>query len=316
MTMLSVIIVNWNVKELLKQCLDSIIREVLESDCEVIVVDNHSTDGSVEMVRVCFPQVKLITNKENIGYGRAANQAVQIAGGDLLFVLNPDTIVKGDTLLQIKEFMEQNPQVGVGGCFVYYPDGKPQDCFFRFPTLATCFSKSFSLFRVLPRTRYTASLFYSVSGRDGQMPESVSGSAMVIRKSAFEQVGGFDEDYFLYYEETDLCYRIRQKGWKIAAIPKTKVIHLLQQSASKNFSVSVFHAFRSEFLFFEKNYPKYRLPALRLLQLLGIILRTGYWFPCSLLSNNNSEALTKLKGYISLLLADFGYNKTLWKPKQ
>lgn len=314
MTMLSVIIVNWNVKELLKQCLDSIFREVIESDCEVIVVDNHSTDGSVEMVRLRFPQVKLIANQENIGYGRAANQAAKIASGDLLFVLNPDTVVKGDTLLEIKEFMEQNPRVGVGGCFVFCPDGKPQDCFFRFPTLANSFSKNFSLFRVLPRTRFTASLFDSISVSNGQMPESVSGSAMVIRKLAFEQVGGFNENYFLYYEETDLCYRIRQKGWKIAAIPKTKVIHLLQQSARKNFSVSVFHAFRSEFLFFEKNYPKYRLPALRLLQLLGIIFRTGYWFSYTLFSNNNAEAQTKLKGYLSLLLADYRYDKTILKP--
>ena len=150
----------------MKECLNSIREESEKQDWEIIVVDNHSCDGSADMVTKHFPQVKLILNNENVGFGRAINQAAQLAHGELLFVLNPDTIVKEGTLSKIKGFMEKNPQVGVGGCFVYYPDGRLQDCFFRFPSLTTSFSKSFSLFRILPRTKVTDSLFNTISVRN------------------------------------------------------------------------------------------------------------------------------------------------------
>ncbi|MCI0530558.1 MAG: glycosyltransferase family 2 protein [candidate division Zixibacteria bacterium] len=312
---LTVIIVNWNVRELLIQCLDSIFSQANAESVEVIVVDNNSSDGSVGAVKSLYPNVKLIANRTNLGYGSAINQAARMASSDLLFVLNPDTIVLGNTLLVAKRFMEDNPKVGVGGCFIYHPDRSPQDCFFRFPTLASSFSKSFSLFRILPKTRYTLPFFNTISIDNGQIPESVSGSGMVIRKSVFEEVEGFDEDYFLYYEETDLCYRIRERGWKIAAIPGTRIIHMFQQSARKNYSVAIFQDVKSEFRFCKKCYPKNKLIILRLIQFSGTLFRIAYWFLNSLFKSDDFEAKAKLKGYLSLLLANYDYGRSLYRTK-
>lgn len=281
---------------------------------EIIVVDNNSSDGSIAMIAKDFPDVKLIVNQRNVGYGSAINQAAQICKGDLIYILNPDTVVVGDTLNSIEQFMDSSPQVGIGGCFVYRADGKPQDCFFKFPTLTTCFATVLSLFRVLPRNKLTEFLFTPISITNGEEVDWVSGSAFAIRKSAFAQVGGFDERYFLYSEETDLCYRVKQKGWEIRGIPGTKVVHHHQQSSRQNFSVVVFHRLRSELIFFKKFYAPYKVVILRLLHSTGIILRFGFWLIVALFKRKDFESKAKLRGYISLLFASFDYEKTLVKP--
>lgn len=209
---LSLIIINWNVKELLKNCLLSVYAHLKQSSLEVIVVDNNSTDGSTEMVQKEFSELHLISNKENLGFAKACNQAFEIAKGELIFLLNPDTRVDDSTLDRIIEFMQVNPEVGVGGCYVYNPDGSFQESFYRFPAFLNTLGRMFSLFRVLPRNRLTQSFFWNYPHKNvPQNVDRVLGGAIVIRKKALEEVGQMDESYFLYGEDMDLCYRMKRE---------------------------------------------------------------------------------------------------------
>ena len=310
---LSLIIVSWKVKELLKNCLISVFRNPGQYPLEVIVVDNNSQDGSVEMIEKEFPQVRLIENRENIGFGRACNQGIRIAKARYIFILNPDTLIKPNTLQNIIDFMESNPEVSIGGCYIYYPDGNPQNSFYKFPTMCNYFSRMVSLFRILPRNKLTQKFFWEYLDNNVTGPvDVVSGGAMVLRKEKVEEIGLFDETYFMYAEEIDLCYRARQKGWEISTIPNTKIIHYHQQSSLQNIRVTTFHNLRSDFLFFRKFYPAYKVILLRMIQFLGIIFRLLTWIGIYLFrSCKRTMAKEKAKGYLKLLLSNFDYSKSL-----
>lgn len=236
---LSIIIVNWNVRELLDRCLNSIFSNLTSGEFELIIVDNASQDGSVEMIREKYPQVKLIINNENCGFAKACNQGIKIAQGKYLFFLNPDSQVTYNTYERITDFMESHPQVGTGGCYLYYSDRRIQTSFYRFTSLITVLGRSLLLYSFLPKNSLTAPLF-STYLRPKEQAEWVCGGAMVVRRQALENVGYFDETFFLFSEDEDLCYRMKQKGWKIALIPDTKVIHHHAQSAKKNTRNAIF----------------------------------------------------------------------------
>jgi GT2 family glycosyltransferase len=313
MIKLSLIIVSWKVKELLKNCLISVFHNPGQVPLEVIVVDNNSGDGSVEMIEKEFPQVRLIENRENMGFGRACNQGIRIARGEYLFILNPDTLVKPNTLQNIIDFMESNPQVSIGGCYLYYPDERLQNSFYRFPTVCSYFNRMFSLFRILPRNQLTQKFFWEYLNNNitGSV-DVVSGGAMVLRKEKVEDIGLFDETYFMYAEEIDLCYRARQKGWVVSAIPNAKIIHHHQQSSLQNISLATFHNMRSDFLFFRKFYPRYKVILIRIIQFLGILFRLLTWIAIYLFgSGKRTMAKEKVKGYLKLLLSNFDYSKFL-----
>jgi len=281
---------------------------------ELIVIDNASEDGSVEMMKNEFPKVKLIVNKENYGFGKACNQGIGIARERYLFILNPDTLVKGHTLENILDFMESNPQVGIGGCYVFYPDGRPQSSFYRFPTLFSYLSRMFSLFRLLPLNRLTQKFFWEY--KDNKVSGSVDrvlGGAMVLSKKMVDQIGSFDEAYFMHSEELDLCYRARLTGWKVSTIPGTEIIHYHMQSGVQNLRNITFHSFKSDFIFFKKFYPVYKVILIRIMQFLGIFFRTMAWggiylFPYS----KKYYAKEKFLSYLKLLFSNFDYSKSLF----
>jgi GT2 family glycosyltransferase len=311
---LSIIIVNWNVRELLRECLNSVFSDFQEPSGEVIVVDNASKDSSVEMIRAVFPQVKLIVNRDNYGFAKACNQGIKVARGRYLFILNPDTLVKPGTLPNIINFMESNPEVGIGGCYVFYPGGKPQSSFYRFPTLLTYFSRMLSFFRILPINRFTQNFFweYKDNNISGKV-DRVLGGAMVVRKETVEQVGGFDEAYFMYSEELDLCYRARQVGWEVSTIPHTEIIHYHMQSGLQNIREITFHSFKSDFIFFKKFYPANKLTLIRIMQLCGIFFRLLTWGGIYLFAPaKKTLAKEKFLGYTKLLFSNFDYSKSLF----
>ena len=310
---LSIIIVNWNVRELLRECLNSIFLHLTEPTYEVIVIDNASEDGSVEMIQKNFSQVKLIANKENYGFAKACNQGLQIAQGEYFFILNPDTIISSNTLKSVVDFMDFNPMVGVGGCYVYYPNGRPQPSFYKFPSLANSFGRMFSLFRFLPRTVLTDCFFDDYP--DERIPETVDrvlGGAMVLRKKALNEIGLFDEAYFMYTEEVDLCFRMKKKGWAVAPIPDTKVYHFHKQSSLQNVASATFHQFKSDFIFFKKFYPSHQVLLLRFIQFLGASFRFIFWLIQYLFFYDNRKlSKNKLVGYMKVLLSNFNYSKSL-----
>ncbi len=211
----SVILVSWNARPLLAEALHSVLG--CDLVLEVIVVDNGSTDGSVEMVASRFPSVRLLRNRENVGFGRANNQGMAVARGRYFFLLNSDARIEGGALRQMVAYAEAHPRVGVVGARLRFPDGRWQAEGAAFPSLWTEF------LRMAGVDRLTA-----VGMERGDAPyetDWVQGAAMLVRREVWEQVGGFDEGFFMYGEEVDWCARIKAAGWGIAVVPQAEVIH-------------------------------------------------------------------------------------------
>jgi GT2 family glycosyltransferase/lipopolysaccharide/colanic/teichoic acid biosynthesis glycosyltransferase len=232
----SVIIVNYNVREFLRQSLLSLRKALVELSAEIFVVDNASTDGSGDMVRQEFPEVQLIANRENLGFAAANNQALRQARGRLVVLLNPDTVVQEDTFVAIRDFMGTHPGTGMVGCKVLNPDGTLQlACRRSFPTPWIAFTRLSGLSRLFPRSRWFGryNLTYLPEDETAEV-EAISGSFMAVRREALAQVGMLDEAFFLYGEDLDWCFRMRQSGWKIYYFPGTQIVHFKGESAKQS----------------------------------------------------------------------------------
>ncbi len=224
---LSIIIVSYNTKELLEDCLKSVSIAKAKIDSEVYVVDNNSHDGTVEMVKKDFPWVKLIANGKNLGFSKANNQAIKKAKGDFVLILNPDTRVLPETLTKMLGFMKENPQVGVATCRVEFPSGKLDvDCRRHFPTPWRAFTYFSGLSKLFKGFKLFDQYNYGYETEDKQLDiDACVGAFMIIPKKAIEKVGMFDEEFFFYGEDLDWCYRFKEHGYKIIYTPITKIIH-------------------------------------------------------------------------------------------
>ncbi|MCY4206135.1 MAG: glycosyltransferase [Bacteroidetes bacterium] len=240
----SVIIVNYNVRDLLRQALRSIERSLINISSEVIVVDNNSVDGSVSMLVEEFPHITLIVNHENNGFSVANNQGIRVANGEFIFILNPDTIVEEDTIKVLIDFMESHPDAGAVGCRILNPDGTfALESRRSFPTPIIAFYRMTGLSRIFPRSRIFGKYNLTFLPEDQiATVDALSGSCMFLRKSALISPdappgrggsGLFDEDFFMYGEDLDLCYRIQNAGWTIYYTPETQIIHYKGESTKK-----------------------------------------------------------------------------------
>jgi GT2 family glycosyltransferase len=307
---ISIIIVNWKVKDLLSDCLHSIFSYPQGKELEVIVIDNSSRDGSVDMVKREFPQAKLIANKENYGFAKACNQGIGIARGRYLFFLNPDSELTPGVCNHIVDFMDSHPDVGIGGCLLYYPDGTTQTSLYRFTSIANSFVRASLLYFLLPRNHLTAPLFCDYL-RPGEPADRVCGGAMVVRRDVLDQVGGFDESFFLYSEDEELSYRAARQGWKTSPIPDTRVIHHHNQSGMKNVRAAIYFSYRGQFLFYRKFHPLLKVILFRVIQFMGVSIRSLFWFLRAIVASREHTANQKFKGYLSLLLSDFSFRRSL-----
>lgn len=220
---LSIIIVNWNTRDLLRACLRSL--PLTDPASEIIVVDSASADGSADMVRAEFPAVTLIASPDNLGYSRGNNVGLARSQGDFVFILNPDTQVAPHALPHLLAALHADPQVGVVGPLLRYPDGSVQASRRRFPTLLTLFLESTWAQGLAPRT--VLDHFYA---RDlpADQPAEVDwlvGAALLVRRTAYAAVGGLDETFFMYSEELDWCRRLKQAGWRVRHVPTAEVMH-------------------------------------------------------------------------------------------
>lgn len=231
MKSLSIIIVSWNVRELLRECLRSVIAQQHFSEIEVIVIDNHSRDGSGTMVRDEFPQVTLIQNTRNLGFAKANNQARPIATGKYLLFLNPDTRVPAELGGKLQSILDSHPSVGILSGLVKGPQGERQLSVRRDPTaIAVCLMllKIHALWpRLRPLARYYALDFSYDKAAD---VEQVIGAFFCVRREALEAADWFDQSFFLWFEEVDLCLRIRDAGWKVRYDPAVEITHYGGQS--------------------------------------------------------------------------------------
>jgi N-acetylglucosaminyl-diphospho-decaprenol L-rhamnosyltransferase len=228
---LSIVILSWNVRDLLRQCLESVASgRPLSANhpllvTEIIVVDNASSDGSVEMVHAEFPAVRLIANQTNRGYTGGNNDGIAAATGRYVMILNPDTRVLDDALAAMVAYADAHPDVGVVGPQLLNPDGGVQSSRRRFPTLMTGLFESTWLQPLAPRD--VLRRYYMLDQPDDTIQEVdwLFGACFLVRREVIQQVGVLDEDFFMYSEEMDWCRRIRQAGWKVVYLPEAQVIH-------------------------------------------------------------------------------------------
>jgi GT2 family glycosyltransferase len=274
----SIIIVNWNTKELLRDCLTSIYKCAGNVDYEIIAIDNASTDGSVEMVKNDFPDVILIENSENRGFAAANNQGMAVAKGRYVLLLNSDTVVLDNAVANTVRFADENPQAAVIGCRVLNPDRTIQRTCFMFPSLLNMLLSSTYLYKLFPKNRFFGREQMTWWDRsDVRRVDVVTGCFMLVRREAIEQVGMMDEQFFMYGEETDWCYRFRKKGWDLIFAPVGEIIHF-GGASSKQVKFEMIRQLRgSILLFMRKNRNFLVYPAACLLVALFFFLRIPYW---------------------------------------
>jgi len=231
---LSIIIVTWNVKDDLLRCLASLRENPPSVPFEPVVIDNMSTDGTADAVKEEFREVTLIVNPDNRGFAAANNQGIELSSGQYLLLLNPDTIVHPDSLNILIEFLDNNPDVGACGPKLLGDDGLPQGSVRTFPTFRGVLY-SHTVFRLLGlfRSQSQKWMMKDFSYEKQVDVDQVMGAAMLVRRSVIEQVGGMDADFFMYYEEVDLCYRIKQAGWRIVFVPDAVITHLGGRSSEQ-----------------------------------------------------------------------------------
>jgi GT2 family glycosyltransferase len=233
---ISIIIVNYNVKEFVKNLLYSLHKALENFSSEIIVIDNASSDGSVADIKEKFPYVKLIANKDNIGFGKANNQGLDIAKGKYIVLLNPDTIVREDTFVKLIDFMKRSPDAGMTTCKVLNPDGTLQlACRRGFPGPWTSFTKIAGLSKLFPKSKLFSkyNLTYLNENEVNEV-DAISGAFMMFTHEVYEKVGGFDPQFFMYGEDLDLCYRVQQNGYKVYYVPDTEIIHYKGESTKRS----------------------------------------------------------------------------------
>lgn len=254
---ISIIIVSYNTKALTKQCLDSIYNNVKDVDYDVWVVDNKSSDGSAEMIESEFPKVNLIVNRINGGFSQANNLAIKkCEDSEYILLLNPDTIVKPDTIEKSVEFLINNDDVGCLGCKVIKGDGNlDKACKRGFPSPWNSFCYLLKLDKVFKGSKKFGGYNATYIDEDDESEiDCIVGAFMLIRNQVFNKIGLLDESFFMYGEDIDLCYRIKQANWKIYYYPKVEIIHFKGESSKKqsNKMIGCFH--KSMFIFYNKHY--------------------------------------------------------------
>lgn len=224
---LSIIIVSYNTKELLADCLTSVNTAIKDIKAEVFVVDNNSRDGTALMVKEKFQEVTLIANSQNLGFSKANNQAIKKARGKYVLILNPDTRVLPDTFTKMIKFMDKNPQAGIATPRVELPNGNLDvDCRRHFPTPWRSFCHFSGLSKIFKGSKLFDQYNYGyLSDQNEHEVDACVGAFMIIPKKAIQKVGMLDEDFFFYGEDLDWCWRFREAGYKIIYTPLTKIIH-------------------------------------------------------------------------------------------
>jgi len=255
---ISIIIVNYNTCRLTLECLQSVYQSETHYSYEIILIDNHSQDDSVESIRTRYPGVQVIANPENTGFARANNQGFAAASGRYMLLLNSDTVVRQDTLETMISLMDRRPELGASGCKVILPDGSlDKACRRGFPTPAASFYYAFGFSKLFPDKPRFNGYQLGYLDADAEYPvDCLVGAFMVVRREAIDKVGGLDENFFMYGEDLDWCYRIKEAGWGIYYYPQTTIVHLKGGSARRRPLRIVYEFHRAMVLFHRKHYSK------------------------------------------------------------
>lgn len=307
----SIIIVAWNVRNFLHDCLESIYEETKGIEFEVIYVDNASKDGSVEMVEKNFPKVKTIQNTRNKGFAVANNQAIEEAKGRYVLLLNSDTVILDDAIAKTIEFADAHPEAAVVGCKVLNPDKTLQPTCFMFPSILNMLLSASYLYKLFPKSRFFGRERMTWWDRsDAREVDVVTGCYILIRKKAIEKVGIMDERFFIYTDETDWCYRFKKNGWKVLFVPEPEIIHYGGQTTKQMMREFKLQLFGSKLIFVELHRSKLEFPVACFLTAMFFLLRVPYWIAMAALRKHKRK--TSIQNAKTYLLGSF-YCLTDWK---
>lgn len=253
---LSIIFVNWKTPELTKNAIASVYKETSGFDFEVIVVDNNSGDGSVEMIKKEFPQATLIENSDNRGFGKANNQGLKIAKGDYLMFLNTDVIVLDGALNKLVNYLDQHSDIMMVGPRLLNKDLTFQHaCRRMLPNPINSFFHLFGLTKIFKNSRWVNEYKQYASDPEITGPaQALSGAAMMFRRRVYEEIGGFDETFFMYGEDLDFCKRVLDKGWKTVYVSGAKIIHFGGQSSGKRRTKSLINFYEAMWIYYKKHF--------------------------------------------------------------
>lgn len=267
---LSIIIVNYNSRNYLRQCLNSIFESSVKSKIEVFVSDNSSQDGSTDMVKKEFPDVILIENKNNIGYSAAANKAIRESSGRYILILNNDIEVLDGSLDLMMDIMNKYPDIGILGCKLLNSDKTLQQSFgyFSLGFLSEAIQKYF--YNRYKKGNRLVGRYLNWIHRKFREVDWISGACLMVRRRAMEDVGLMDENYFMFFEEIDLCNRVRKKGWKIFYTPDVRMIHHGGKSSGSEFERIMIEYRKSQLYFYKKHYGITYMKILKLYLILKI----------------------------------------------
>ncbi len=251
----ALVFINYNTRDELGAALGSVRALPEAGELEVIVVDNGSSDGSQEMLKSGYPEARLVVNALNGGYSQACNLGILSTDAPYVMVLNSDIEFHRGGPREMAEWMEKNPGVGAAGPRLLNSDGSIQYSCRDFPSLTVSLGHAF-LGEFFPNNPFTRSYHMKDCRHDCDMAvEWVSGAAMMLRRSAYEEAGGFDEGYFMYVEDVDLCWRLRRAGWEIRYFPETEILHHIARASSQQSTRMLYHHHRSMFRFFRRRHP-------------------------------------------------------------
>jgi hypothetical protein len=253
---ISVIILNYNTCELTVQAIESVLASETDYRYEVLVVDNASTDSSPDVIRSRFPQIRFIANEHNLGFAKGNNIGIREARGRYILLLNSDTVVERNTLETMVRFMDSRPEVGAAGCKVVLPDGSlDKACRRGFPTPSASFYYAFGISRLFPANPRFNQYQLGYLNPDEDYPvDCLVGAFMMVRKEVIRQVGMLDEEFFMYGEDIDWCYRIKQAGWSIHYYPYTRITHYKGASSRRKPFKIIYEFHRAMYLFHRKHF--------------------------------------------------------------
>lgn len=303
---LSIVIVNYNAKSYLEACLQSINKTINSINYEVFVVDNNSSESIEDMMESKFPGVKLILNNSNEGYAKANNKAIKKCSGKYILLLNNDTVLLPGAIDILYSFIEKSPDIGIVGPQTLSDQQTLQESFCKTPNLLTeFFRKTIYNRSIKKRDSFWGKKLYQEYQREQEV-DWVTGACMMIRKEAIVDVDLFDDNFFMYFEDADLCCKVREKGWKVKYTPSAKIIHYVGRSRETN-KMKVAKEYRvSQLYFYQKHHNKLTFDLLKLYLLLKYFSQASSFILLFLIRKKNIEELKEnfniLKNFMSLIL--------------
>jgi len=300
---LSIIIVSWNCREYLEQCLRSIASSGIRHSYQVFVVDNGSSDGSISLVELSYPNVKLISNTENLGFAAANNQALRLVDSRFVVLLNPDTVVGSGALDAMIDFFERYDDAWAVGPAMVSGDGSVHYTGVAFPSNWNILVESVFLDRLFPKSRLLGAHKQTYEPRqEPRAVDYVQGACLMVKSKAIEKVGLLDERFFMYFEEVDWCYRIKKAGGEVWYYPMASVVHLGGDEFGHFDERRLVYYYLSLLLFYRKHYQTYRLFLLRCLLIMRSLIRIIVWGTVSIVRpSDRSVARSSQMGYVRTL---------------